>query len=183
MEISVNPRIHARATEVLHTSGVQGPYIAIAPFTTRPQKHWPMNHWKNLITLLRDNFDIPIVVLGGPTDTSKGLEFETYGNNVISLAGNISLAQSVAVVAQCHAFIGVDTGLTHLADSYQKPTVAIFGSTRPYTRTANSGTCVLFKDMPCAPCKRKPSCEGRFDCMQSITPEDVIACLPVNISC
>lgn len=182
MCIRVNSQIHSGVTEVLRSQGVQRPFIAIAPFTTRPQKHWPMSHWKRLITLIRGHLAIPIVVLGGPHEAIKGQELVTHSKAVISLAGKISLAQSAAVVAQCHAFVGVDTGLTHLADAYQKPTLALFGSTRPYTQTDNSQTHVIFKNLACAPCKRRPTCNSLFDCMHNIMPEEVFTRLSPYIT-
>ena len=162
--------------------GLTEPFIAIAPFTTRPQKHWPSEHWQNLIHRVRKHSSLPIAILGGPGDAAKAEALTFECNGVISLAGKISLEESVCALSLCHAFVGVDTGLTHLATSYKKPTVAIFGSTRPYTKTDNAYTHVLFKDMACAPCKRKPTCNGRFDCMTLVTPEQVFNQLKPYIS-
>ena len=168
-------------TKISHL-GLTEPFIAIAPFTTRPQKHWPSEHWQNLIHKVRKHSHLPIAILGGPGDVAKAEALTFECNGVISLAGKISLEESVSVLSLCDAFVGVDTGLTHLATSYKKPTVAIFGSTRPYTITDNAYTHVLFKDMPCAPCKRKPTCNGRFDCMALVTPEQVFNQLKSYIS-
>jgi len=34
---------------------------------------------------------------------------------------------------------------------------------------------VLNVPLPCSPCYRKPTCDGRVDCMVAITPESVFA--------
>ncbi len=150
------------------------PFIALAPFTTRPQKHWPEKHWLTLIKLLRQVTKMPIVVLGGTADVSYAEILTGNDDNITSMAGKISLVTSFKMVSLCSIFIGVDTGLTHAATTYFKPTVALFGSTRPYTYTDNPHTHVLYENFDCAPCKRKPSCEGRFDCMQALHPEKVL---------
>ena len=162
--------------------GLTQAFIAIAPFTTRPQKHWPSEHWQEFIHRARRHSNLPIAILGGPGDAAKAEALTFECNGVISLAGKISLEESVSVLSHCHAFVGVDTGLTHLATSYKKPTVAMFGSTRPYTITDNKYTHVLFEEMACAPCKRKPTCDGRFDCMTLVTPEQVFNQLKPYIS-
>ncbi|MDP2536859.1 glycosyltransferase family 9 protein [Alteromonas stellipolaris] len=157
----------------LDTLSMNSNYIVLAPFTTRPQKHWPINHWKQLITLIRQHSDIAIVILGGPSDSCDAESLTFNDSDVYSLAGHISLAESAVAVKQSKAFIGVDTGLTHMAVTFLRPTVALFGSTCPYTYTDNANTHVLYKSLVCAPCKRKPTCNGTFDCMASIRPEEV----------
>jgi len=174
LSIAASNTAQQSAASKIRAFGIKSAFIAIAPFTTRPQKHWPSKHWQAFIELLRNYCDLPIVILGGPQDAvhAESLTFEC--NDVISLAGKVSLEESASVVLMCHAFVGVDTGLTHLSTTYQKPTIAIFGSTRPYTVTDSKRTHVLFEDMACAPCKRRPTCDGRFDCMSLVTPEKVL---------
>ncbi|WDT86467.1 glycosyltransferase family 9 protein [Alteromonas sp. 009811495] len=159
------------------TLGLDTPYIAIAPFTTRPQKHWPLTHWQTLIALIRSETTMPIAILGGPKDAAhaEGLTFDN--DNVVSLAGKVSLDESISLINTCFAFVGVDTGLTHVATCYKKPTVALFGSTRPYTQTNSIYTHVLFEDMDCAPCRRRPSCDAKYDCMKNLSPKKVFSSL------
>jgi len=33
----------------------------------------------------------------------------------------------------------------------------------------------MYDALPCAPCKRKPTCNGRFDCLRGLTPQRVAA--------
>jgi heptosyltransferase-1 len=68
----------------------------------------------------------------------------------------------------------VDTGLTHLGTAFKRPTVALFGATCPYLRTPNPNTVVAYNPQACAPCKRKITCAGRYDCMNTITVVQVL---------
>ena len=74
---------------------------------------------------------------------------------------------------QAALVIGVDTGLTHLGTAFARPTIALFGATCPYLTTSNSRTIVVYNQLTCSPCKRKPTCAGRYDCMKAIGSDDV----------
>lgn len=152
---------------------IYAPYIICCPFTTRPQKHWPEKYWQTLLQALTQQGYIPVIV-GGTGDKIAANQLKESVAGTRSLAGRCTLGQSVAMIQGAEGVIGVDTGMTHLGTTFQKPTVAIFGSTRPYTQTDTPATQVLYSELTCAPCKRKPSCENRFDCMQNITPQMVI---------
>ncbi|PRO69702.1 glycosyltransferase family 9 protein [Alteromonas gracilis] len=174
LQVRVLSSVNASAFDKLSLRGITQPFMVIAPFTTRPQKHWPMEHWETLLEEIRKHTQMPIVILGGPSDAAHA-ESLTFGQeNIVSLAGNLTLEESVAIASKCHALVGVDTGLTHLGTVFNKPTVAIFGSTRPYIKTDSANTHIIYKELSCAPCKRRPTCGGKFDCMKEVTPKEVL---------
>jgi heptosyltransferase-1 len=70
--------------------------------------------------------------------------------------------------------VGVDTGLTHMGIAFNTPTVAIFGSTRPYLDTRRDNAKVIWLGLECSPCRRNPTCHGAFTCLRDITPDQVI---------
>lgn len=164
------------AKSTLQSSGVNTPYLVIAPFTTRPQKHWLLPYWHELLVTL-GQAGYRVVLLGGPGDKVDAQAMAVKYTHCVSLAGTLGITQSAAVIEQCQALIGVDTGLTHMGMVYKRPTVAIFGSTRPYTQTQNPDARILYADLSCAPCKRRPTCDGRFDCMQAVSPSAVFSTL------
>jgi heptosyltransferase-1 len=92
----------------------------------------------------------------------------------VNLAGQLALMQSAAVIKHASLLIGVDTGLTHMGSAFGIPVIALFGATCPYTKTCSPQTVVLYHQYPCSPCRRSPTCDGRFDCMQAITVAEVI---------
>jgi ADP-heptose:LPS heptosyltransferase len=47
------------------------------------------------------------------------------------VAENWPLRPTVALIGQATVFVGHDSGLTHLAAAFRRPTVAIFGPTDP----------------------------------------------------
>ncbi|PCK06693.1 MAG: lipopolysaccharide heptosyltransferase II [Alteromonadaceae bacterium] len=151
------------------------PYVVICPFTTRPQKYWFDEHWQATVTELKQRYDLPVVILGGPGDVQHAAKLcAQSAEPLVNLVGKTSLTEAVAVIDKAAALIGVDTGLTHVGIAKHTPTVAIFGSTRPYLETRSASASVIYLGLSCSPCRRKPSCVGAYTCMKNITPEQVL---------
>ena len=150
-------------------------YAVICPFTTRPQKHWRDEYWRNLISTLKERYSLEVLILGGPGDrqNAEALAAE-FDSSVRSVAGKTTLREAAALIEKSTVLIGVDTGLTHLGTGYGVPTVALFGSTCPYLDGDRSTTIVLYKALPCSPCRRKPTCNKEYSCMRALLPQDVI---------
>lgn len=146
----------------------------LAPFTTRPQKHWFDDHWIALSQGLR-SLGYRSLILGGPGDleTAEHLA-KGMGPDAVSLAGKTTLLESAALIQTVNLLIGVDTGLTHLGKALGTPTIALFGSTLPYWEDPSSKAEILYVKEPCSPCHRKPLCHGLFTCMRHLEPRKVL---------
>ena len=150
-------------------------YLVVAPFTTRPQKHWTREHWQDLISALVAQ-GRKVACLGGPSDREEAQAM--LGDlRVENWVGVYPLGVSAALIQGADAVIGVDTGLTHKGIAAGVPTVALFGSTCPYTQTGRDNVRVIYHALPCSPCKRRPTCGGHFDCMGGIRPVEVLDAL------
>src|SRR5690606_25023836 len=88
---------------------------------------------------------------------------------IADLVGRTDLAQAAALVRDSALVVGVDTGLTHMGIAFGVPTVALFGSTCPYTVTGRDNARVIWLGLSCAPCHRAPTCGGAFPCMRDIS--------------
>ena len=97
------------------------------------------------------------------------------GLNVENWVGSHPLGVSASLVSNATAVIGVDTGLTHMGIAAGVPTVALFGSTCPYTETGRDNVDVIYHKLDCAPCKRRPTCGGAYTCMTGILPTEALA--------
>ena len=93
---------------------------------------------------------------------------------LVNLAGETSLLQAAALIEACRLLIGVDTGLSHMGLAFGRPSLLLFGSTRPYLDPGPQPGRVLYHPLPCSPCKRRPSCRGAFTCMRLIEGEEVL---------
>ncbi|HWT71987.1 MAG TPA: glycosyltransferase family 9 protein [Oxalicibacterium sp.] len=171
----LDPNAEARALERLAANGLApGRYAVFAAFTTRPQKHWFADAWHALAPMLRQQTGLTPVLLGGPADREAAAQLVRGAPDIVDLAGQTSLAETAALIRHAGAVIGVDTGLTHMGIAFARPTVAIFGSTCPYSITGRGNARVIWLGLSCSPCGRKPTCGGAWTCLRDIGPERVL---------
>ena len=162
------------AGKLIDERGLQQGYAVICPFTTRPQKHWFETSWVELVPQLQQ-LGLQVVLLGGPGDREAAGRIQAGVNGALtSLVGDTSLTQAAALIKHADLVIGVDTGLTHMGIAFKRPSICLFGSTCPYLDTTHDNAVVLYHKLDCSPCKRRPTCNGRFDCMRAIPVNEVL---------
>ncbi len=170
LDLAVSDEDAAAAGKHLQAAGASGTYAVVAPFTTRPQKHWVSERWATLAAALRETLKLDVVMLGGPADREAAQAIaEQAGGDIHDLAGRTTLRESAAIIDGARLLIGVDTGLTHMGSALRRPTVALFGATRPYRDPDAPLTRILYDDLPCAPCRHSPTCGGAYTCMRQLT--------------
>lgn len=163
------------ADETAKRFELEGGFVVICPFTTRPQKHWFNASWRRLIEAVGREWSLPVVMLGGPDERQAAREIAAGESpGVINLVGETSLRQAAAIIARASLVVGVDTGLTHMGIAMNRPTLCLFGSTRPYLDTGHANARVIYHPRECSPCRRKPTCGGAFHCMAEISAEEVM---------
>ncbi len=179
--------------------GLTRGYAALAPFTTRPQKHWFEDRWAALAARIRDELGLPVVLLGGPDDREAAARIATATEaqarsvapaevragdpnardasppRLIDLTGRTRLGEAAAVVKHAGLFLGVDTCLTHVAVTFERPSVLLFGSNIPYREAPHARARIALQLQPCAPCGNRPTCGGAFWCMQALEVDEVFA--------
>lgn len=176
MRVALTPEDEAFAAEFVRTEGLGRGYAVICPFTTRPQKHWVEGRWPELAARLNKEPGLRGVMLGGPGDIPAAQRIkDADADHIVNITGKTTLRQAAALIRRSSLLIGVDTGLTHMGIAFNIPTIVLFGSTCPYTDTRRDNAVVLYKKLECSPCKRNPTCGGRYTCMTSITVDEVLA--------
>ncbi|MFZ5456393.1 MAG: lipopolysaccharide heptosyltransferase II [Pseudomonadota bacterium] len=166
--------VQTRAREVMARHGLAPrAFVACAPFTTRPQKHWFEDAWGILCARLIERGLTP-VLLGGPADAEAAARIASTNAGIVNLAGATRLPEAAAMIGEAALLVGVDTGLTHMGTAMNTPTVALFGSTCPYTVTGRDNARVIWLGLECSPCRRHPTCGGAYHCLRDITPERVL---------
>jgi heptosyltransferase-3 len=97
-------------------------------------------------------------------------------SQIIDLCGKTTVKQLAAVSESSDFFFGIDSAPMHIASAVGTPVVAIFG---PSSETLWEPWCekrlVISKNLPCRlPCKNKRNCQT-YECINSITPGEVIS--------
>jgi len=107
----------------------RGP-VVLAPGAGSPQKCWARDRWLELARSLAAD-GTPVLVVVGPTelerDDPRHWPWPT-GTGFVVEASCVRLAERLR---DARAFVGNDSGPTHLAAALSVPTVALFGAGRP----------------------------------------------------
>jgi len=151
--------------------------VAFCPATSRAIKRWPNDHWARLAEFLWREYGLSSVILGSTADISLAESICHLSEVPVSIAaGRTSLMQSAAILEKCSAVVAVDTALLHIAVGLDKPSIGLFGPYRWQQLIRKPNFIWLAKDLPCSPCRNKPTC-ANIDCMQAIRPSDVLQSL------
>ncbi len=184
-----NPVACAKVKKLLGEQGPQGaarPLILLHAGPTSPIKEWPIACWTALVQGLHAHGCPVIFQLG----VSKHLNFQSAQApripGAISLVDALTLEETIALISLAHLFIGVDSGLLHIAASVQTPAVGIWGPTSPLMYFSNSDArSFVTSQIACQGCQHRyprlhwvTGCPHDIACMKSIPVKEVLnACL------
>jgi len=162
----------------------QARYIAFIIGATHFTKRMPN---EKIISTCR-NLNYPLVLLGGKDVQANGNEIAAaLGDKVYNACGKTSLDESVFLVSKAKSIIGFDTGLTHIAEAFDRPIVSVWGGTVPELLGVQpymvKDVLVAGIDLYCRPCSKfgLEKCPlGHFKCMKDI-PEESITAFANNI--
>jgi heptosyltransferase-2 len=147
--------------------------IGAAHFTKR------MPNYK-IISICND-INYPIVLLGGNDVKVNGDEVKAaLGDKIYNACGVTTLDESVYLVSKAKSVLGFDTGLTHIAEAFDRPIVSIWGGTAPELLGVQpykvKNVLVSEIDLACRPCSKfgLPKCPlGHFKCMNDMPEEPI----------
>ena len=104
--------------------------LAVAPGSGAVRKNWPLARFMEVCRWWRkETGGVPVILLG-PAEEERGME-EAIPEGCGRVFKGLSLARLAAVIARCDAYVGNDSGPTHLAAGLGVPTVAVFRVTDP----------------------------------------------------
>ena len=125
----------------------------------------------------------PVVLIGGPEEANEAeIVSRASGTNVWNGCGIYTFGQSASLVRQSRLVLTHDTGMMHVASSFGRPVISIWGNTipgfgmAPY-RPHKDSRIFEVKDLSCRPCSLKGynTCPKRhFHCMRHIDLEKLV---------
>lgn len=108
-------------------------YIVVHPASRWFFKCWPEEKMADLITQL-SVAGYYVVLTSGPEDAEmemvRRIQSLSHGDNIISLAGKMTLPQLAALIDNAALFIGVDSVPMHMAAALNTSYVALFGPSK-----------------------------------------------------
>jgi len=155
-------------------------YVVIAPGAGRDIKCWPEAHFSALAQRVIAGHDLDIRLIGGKAEaeTCRRIAAELPSGRC-EIVVDRSLDEVANVVRAARAYVGNDTGVTHLAAMLETPGVCLFSGSANLSvwRARGRRMVTLYSPQPCARCRHTQLSQCRFDhaCMTDITVDDVWA--------
>jgi heptosyltransferase-2 len=166
------------AEKILKRLNVPSSYITVAPGARHYTKRWPAENYASVINRVFRETGRTTLLLGGTSDkeTVQNMLKKVEKPAAISLAGEISLLETAAIIKNSQLLLTNDSGLMHVGSAMDIPLVAIFGSTVEEFGFFPAGSdidIVQNEALYCRPCSHigRSACpEGHFKCMEEISP-------------
>lgn len=117
--------LRAKGRERLRSRGLRGRPMVVHPGSGSPTKNWPVERYLEVVRRLRSRGQEVVVVLG-EADVVPAAALAREEPELARLDG-LTLLELAATLAECSAFLGNDSGVTHLAAAVGLPVVALFG--------------------------------------------------------
>jgi heptosyltransferase-2 len=139
-----------------------------------PAKRWLPSRYALIADRLIGALHADVLIFGSSAERPLAEEIARgMKHTPLILAGDTSLRQLIALLAQCRVVITNDSGPMHLAAALGLPVVAVFGSTDDRaTGPLGPRTRVVKRQVECAPCGLR-ECPVDFRCMTGVTVDDV----------
>jgi heptosyltransferase-2 len=116
-----------------------------------------------------------IFLISGPAQDGKEEVLRAVKKSKPYVLDHLPLPHLAAVLTKCTAFLGNDSGITHLAALMGVFAVALFGPTDPAVwGPRGPGVRIVKARKGCAPCSVEERQTCRFSCLEEIEPEEVI---------
>ena len=153
--------------------------IAICLSASIREKFWGIDNFRNLANFLIDR-NYAIVFLGGKKEKGlfraifEGIVKKEY---IFDFVGKTTLCQTAALIKSTKFYIGLDTGILHIAYALGVPTVSLFGPVdKDKWAPPGKEHIAICKGLTCSPCSLfgyTPHCK-KLSCMNEIKVNDII---------
>jgi ADP-heptose:LPS heptosyltransferase len=146
--------------------------ICLAPVTSQAIKNWSSNNFVELANKIIEKFNVVIIILN---EKQNHYFLKQNNSQIIDLTGRTSLEEAASIISISDLFIGLDSGLFHLAKANKIPRIGMIGGGAvnivfPYGDSEKE--ILLFKEMDCFGCHWKCIYDNAH-CLQEITVANV----------
>ncbi|SDV46698.1 lipopolysaccharide heptosyltransferase I [Chitinasiproducens palmae] len=107
---------------------VAGSYAVLLHAASGDEKKWPIKHWQQVARALVLDGVTPLLPWHAPAEQRDAAAIAAAVPEAVLLP-RLSVADLGRLLASATVVVGVDTGLTHLANAFGRPTVMIFVAT------------------------------------------------------
>jgi lipopolysaccharide heptosyltransferase II len=165
---SVCAKLAARGVDL------SAPWLVAHPGATAPSRRYPPELFAEAARLLALEYGEQVVFSGGAGERELVDEIrQAMVEPSFTVAGELDLAELVALLAEAPLLVSNNTGPVHIAAATGTPVVDIYALTNPQHTPWRVPSRVLSHDVPCRYCYRSVCPQGHHDCLRLVTPESV----------
>ena len=152
------------------------PLVVVHPGATAASRRYPPDQYARALDLLVADTGCEAVFTGEAAEhelveSVRGAMREPSRN----LAGELSLADLGALIAEADLLVSNNTGPAHIAAALGTPVVDLYALTNPQHTPWQVAARVLNHDVPCRNCYKSVCPAGHHDCLRKVAPEAVAA--------
>ncbi|MDQ6955158.1 MAG: glycosyltransferase family 9 protein [Mariprofundaceae bacterium] len=164
--IQVTLEMQKKAQQVLLDMGLPMPFSILHVGGSYSTKRLPDAQWQQLVKLMQCEQKL-LVLWGNEEEKSRATDIAKGYENIIVAPHCFSLPVLAGLLQQASAYLGQDTGVSHLAAACDCPTIILWGATAPWRMGAlGSIHRHIIPISDCAPCFKR-QCD-HFICMPSL---------------
>jgi ADP-heptose:LPS heptosyltransferase len=135
-------------------------------------KEWPAERWQRVADELKPHHTL----------TQIGSREDPLLAGVRDLRGQLTLREVAACLSAARLFVGGEGLLMHLGRAVDCRAVIVLGGRTAPQQTCYAENANLFTAVPCAPCWQRNTCDYGRECLQRITPADVLAAVTAQLA-
>lgn len=158
LQVTVAPEAQTRVRDRLRAEGI-GPgerlVVIHAGSLNGSAKRWPPSRWASFSRQLRARAGVKVVLAGAPSDAAIAAQVMAEDADILSMVGQTSIEELVALLADAALVATGDSGPLHLAVALGIPLLAAYGPTDPAIHGPYhpvAPVAVHRQDLACSPC-------------------------------
>ena len=152
------------------------PWIVVHPGATAASRRYPPEMFAAALNLPAIQQGFQVVLTGDPSELDL-IEIiqRRLQRPAVSLAGQLEIAEFVALIAAAPLLLSNNTGPVHMAAALGTPVVDLYALTNPQHTPWMVPQRVLFHDVPCRNCFKSVCPEQHHHCLRLVEPDEVAA--------
>ena len=154
----------------------EAPVLVLCPGAEYgPAKRWPQAHFAVVAGhYIAQGWQVWL--LGSAKDAPVTAAIAAQAPGAVDLAGRTDLGQACDLIAAADLVVSNDSGLMHVAAAFDRPLVALYGSSDPgFTPPLSERARVLTLGLSCSPCFERECPLGHLKCLTDLAPAQVLA--------
>lgn len=180
-EVYKSKNANSMAEQII--GNINKPLIGIAVSSGNKLKELGTDKIASIINMILNYIDAYIILIGSKQEIKTAdivLETVKKEGRVINAAGKLHLRELPALIERLSLLIGVDTGITYMADALSIPLINIAGPSDMKDQRPTGKKVVIIQkaDLPCVPCSHTFEtpyyCKiNTRECIESVTADEI----------